>query len=85
MTYRVTQKPNIQMFCRSPNEFVNTRYSSKALYDRSKVFALQNGLDHRYSIQEFGQGITRFIGKYKKRTRSGYIYGLFMDNNEFNK
>ena len=90
MPYRVTQtetpqKPYIHMFYRSPNEFSIARYPSKELYNRSKVFALENRLDHRYSMQEFGQGITRLIGKYKKRTSLGYIYELCMNINEFNK
>ena len=79
------QKPYIQMFYKSPEEFINKRYSAKELYDKSKLFALDNGSDNSYSVQEFGQGITRLIGKYKKRTSSGYIYELCMDINEFNK
>ena len=90
MSYRETQtetplKPYIQMFFRSPKEFINTKYTAKELYDRSKVFALENGLDHIYSIQEFGKGITKLIGQYKKRTNSGITYDLHMNINEFNK
>ena len=63
MPYRETQtetllKPYIQMFFRSPEEFINTKYTAKELYERSKVFTLENGMDPIYSVQEFGQGIT---------------------------
>ena len=90
MPYRETQtetplKPYIQMFFRSPKEFINTKYTAKELYDRSKVFTLENGLDPIYSIQEFGKGITKLIGQYKKRTKSGITYDLHMNINEFNK
>ena len=90
MPYRETQtetllKPYIQMFFRSPKEFINTRYTSKELYDKSKIFALENGMNHQYSIQEFGKGITKLIGQYKKRTNSGIIYDLHMDINDFDR
>ena len=90
MSYRETQtetpiKPYIQMFFRSPKEFINTKYTAKELYDRSKVFAVENGLDPIYSIQEFGQGITKLIGQYKKRTKSGITYDLHMNINDFDR
>jgi len=90
MSYRETQtetplKPYIQMFFRSPKEFINTKYTAKELYDRSKVFAVENGLNHKYSIQEFGKGITKLIGQYKKRTNSGITYDLHMDINDFDR
>ena len=78
-------KPYIQMFFRSPKEFINTRYTSKELYDKSKIFALENGMNHQYSIQEFGKGITKLIGQYKKRTKSGITYDLHMNINDFDK
>ena len=78
-------KPYIQLFFRSPKEFINTRYTSKELYDKSKMFALENGMNHQYSIQEFGKGITKLIGKYKKRTNSGIIYDLHMNMNDFDR
>ena len=46
------------MFLRSPKEFINTRYTSKELYIKSKIFALENGLNHQYSTHEFGKSIT---------------------------
>jgi hypothetical protein len=78
-------KPYIQMFFRSPKEFINTRYTSKELYDKSKIFALENGTNHQYSIQEFGKGITKLIGQYKKRTNSGITYDLHMNINDFDR
>lgn len=80
-----TKPAYIQMLYKNTNEIINNRFTSQRLFDKSKAFASLHYLNHSYSIQEFGQGMSKILNKYKKRTGTGYVYEINMNMNEFSK
>ena len=80
-----TKQAYIQMLYKNPGEIINNRFTAQRLYDKSKSFASLNYLNHSYSIQEFGQGMSKILNKYKKRTGTGYVYEINTNINEFSK
>ena len=75
----------IQMLYKNPSEIFDNKFTAQRLYDKSKQFASINYLNHSYSIQEFGQGMSKILNKYKKRTGTGYVYDINISMNEFCK
>ena len=73
------------MLYKNPGEMINNRFTAQRLYDKSKSFASLNYLNHSNSIQEFGQGMSKILNKYKKRTGTGYVYEINTNINEFSK
>ena len=75
----------IQMLYKNPSEIFDNKFTAQRLYDKSKQFASINYLNHSYSIQKFGQGMSKILNKYKKRTGTGYVYDINININEFSK
>jgi len=80
-----TKPAYIQMIYKQPREMLNNRFTSQRLYDKSKVYASTNYLNHSYSITEFGTEIGKIFNQFKKRTGSGWVYEININYNAFNK
>ena len=80
-----TKQAYIQMLYKQPRDIINNRFTSQRLYEKSKVFASSNYLNHSYSITEFGTEITKILKQFKKRTGAGNIFEIDINYNDFNK
>lgn len=80
-----TKPAYIQMLYKQPRDIINNRFTSQRLYEKSKVFASSNYLNHSYSITEFGTEITKILKHFKKRTGAGNIFEIDINYNDFNK
>ena len=80
-----TKPAYLQMLYKQPRELINNRFTSQRLYEKSKMFASSNYLNHSYSITEFGTEISKIFINFKKRTGSGYVYDINVGLNQLNK
>ena len=56
-----TKPAYLQMLYKQPRELINNRFTSQRLYEKSKMFASSNYLNHSYSITEFGTEISKIF------------------------
>ena len=80
-----TKQAYIQLLYKQPREIIDNKFTSQRLYEKSKVYASSNYLNHSYSITEFGIEMGKILKQFKKRTATGSVYDIDISFNDFSK